>query len=96
MATVMVQITTIIMAPTFTGTMAVIGDRVDTHSGITITAGSIMILAGAGSRVVARVDFMEDSTEEEDLLMEAVAFTEEEEAATGEAAEVTADEGRIT
>jgi hypothetical protein len=73
--------------------MVVTGDRVDTSSGITITAGSIMILAGAGSRAVARVDFMGDSTEE-DLPMEAVAFTEGEEG-TGEAAEVTADNGRI-
>jgi hypothetical protein len=97
MAMAMVRIMTIIMAPIFTGTMAVTGDRVDTYSGITTTAGSIMILAGAGSRAVAQVDFMEDSTEVVvDSHMEGVAFTEEEAAATGAAAAVTADDGRIT
>jgi hypothetical protein len=58
-------------------------------SGITRTAGSIMVLASAGSRVGARVDF----TQEADLLMEAAAFTEGEAGEATVEAEDMADDG---
>ncbi len=72
---------TIIMAQAIT---AGSGDRMFMYSGITIMAGSIVILASEGSRAAAlALDFMgADSTEGEDLLTAAAAT--EEEAATAD------------
>ncbi len=67
-------ITTIITVPPSTGAT---GGPMAMCSGITITAGSIMILAGEGSRAAAlRVVSMGDFTEEADFLMGAVASME--------------------
>ncbi len=77
--------TIMIMAQAFT---AVSGGRMLMCSGITITAGLIMILAGAGFPAAARlVDFTEAAAL---LTVEAVATAEE-----AMAEEATADDSRI-